>query len=561
MVQKSGVTLRDLLGLDCMKATHVVAGQKGLSRIVTNVNVMEVPDIIPWVNSGDLLLTTAYSIRHDPLAQANLIPQLASKGLAGLIMKPKRYLENIPKLMLQQADQMDFPLLELSSELSFSDIMHPILSEILHIQTNQFKKAEEAHRLFMEVILKGGRLEDIAATLSKLIDNTVILFDDAQNVLTKSLRGMSEDEFRSRLEQRGYVKAEAVDPLASGVKYMKSNLRLNPPLHEYQTTILARGKTCGYLTIWDNQRPLTQNDFIFIDRAMTVAALEILNERSFMEIERRYRNEFLYDVLRESHTDDKALIERARYLGWDLNQNYVAFVFDVRHTPLKDRPHEEHHLQKAKEQLFYHILSALHVEEKYIAGTQSDSIVLLLAPSKALQETKKARDYCCQRAEEILRSIEPRLKELTVSLGVGRFYPEISGLRRSYNEALKALTIGKHLYLESKIILFDQLGVYRLLEQLPDRDELLAFYQETIASLDAYDTASHADLVQTLSAFFECHGNLKQVSKQLYTHYNTIVYRMERIEEISGLNLKCPEARLNLQIGLKIRKILKEQRP
>lgn len=62
MEQKIGVTVQDILQLDCMRQTKVVAGHQGLTRIVSNVNVMEVPDIGNWVSSGDLLLTTAYSM-------------------------------------------------------------------------------------------------------------------------------------------------------------------------------------------------------------------------------------------------------------------------------------------------------------------------------------------------------------------------------------------------------------------------------------------------------------------------------------------------------------------
>ena len=177
MVQKSGVTVQDILQLDCMSQTNVVAGHQGLTRIVSNVNVMEVPDIGNWISAGDLLLTTAYSIRNDPDALASLIPELVNKGLAGLALKPKRYLESIPSGMIEQANQMNFPLIELPPEASFSKIINNILNEILQFQTLYLKRSEEAHRLFMEVILQGGHIEDIATLLGNLIDNTIIIYD------------------------------------------------------------------------------------------------------------------------------------------------------------------------------------------------------------------------------------------------------------------------------------------------------------------------------------------------------------------------------------------------
>lgn len=102
-----------------------------------------------------MLVTTAYAIRNDAYAQANLVSLLASKDLAGLLLKPKRYLDSIPQTMIEQAENLGFPLMELPIESSFSEIINEILTEILHFQTKYFRKSEEAHRLFMEVILKG----------------------------------------------------------------------------------------------------------------------------------------------------------------------------------------------------------------------------------------------------------------------------------------------------------------------------------------------------------------------------------------------------------------------
>ncbi|MCL4517491.1 MAG: PucR family transcriptional regulator ligand-binding domain-containing protein, partial [Firmicutes bacterium] len=276
MVSKSGVTVQDLLQLECMKPVQVVAGHGGLGRIVTNVNVMEVPDIFNWVSAGDFLLTTAYPIRNDADALAHLVPQLVAKGLAGLAVKPKRYLESIPLEMIEQADRLDFPLLEMPVETSFSEIINPILSEILQIQTGYFRKSEEAHRLFMEVVLKGGKIAEIANTLAKLVENSVVILDEAEAVLAKSLFFWDDESFDRCNRRRGDLPAVVVDPLDSGVKYTKTTftatteepasppgqpsppvqplpspqplLPSRPELHEFRTPIVASGQTRGFLS-------------------------------------------------------------------------------------------------------------------------------------------------------------------------------------------------------------------------------------------------------------------------------------------------------------------------
>lgn len=563
MGHRSGVTVQDILQLDCMRQTKIVAGQRGLERIITNVNVMEVPDILEWVGQGELLLTTAYSIRNDVHAQATLVPELAAKGLAGLCLKLKRYLETIPPSMIEQANALNFPLLELPMETSFSEIINNILAEILEFQTLYLRKSEEAHRLFMEVMLKGGHIEELVNTLAKLIDNSVIVYDAKGDILTKSLVNWDEAHFCISSQKVSNLKSEVVDPLESGVKYDKRELTVDPPLHEFRTPIIGRGRTCGYLAIWDNNHTLTRNDFIFIDQAMTNSALVILNEKSLMEIERRYRNEFLDDLLSEQlgEINTRAFIARAHYLGWDLTQNYVAMVFDIDYFKeyAEMIKQDEQRIQHAKEKLFYYVLNCLAPGENYISGTKSDSIILLLAQPKGHDE-KGLKKYFCRRADDLLQCCQDKIKDFTISLGVGRYYPGIGGLRKSYSEALKALSSGKSLIGQSKVSHFDDLGIYRLLLQVTNLDEVESFYRETILPLDLHDKHSNSNLVKTLSMYFECNCNLKQVSKKLFTHYNTVIYRMEQISQIIDLDMNLSENRLNLAIGLKIRQILKEKK-
>ena len=92
------VTVRDVLTLTVLQPSYVVAGERGLDRVVTGVNVMEVPDIEAYVKRGELLLTTAYPVRDRPERLVELVPELHRRGLAALAIKPLRYLIVYPAL-------------------------------------------------------------------------------------------------------------------------------------------------------------------------------------------------------------------------------------------------------------------------------------------------------------------------------------------------------------------------------------------------------------------------------------------------------------------------------
>ena len=79
-----------------------------------------------------------------------------------------------------------------------------------------------------------------------------------------------------------------------------------------------------------------------------------------------------------------------------------------------------------------------------------------------------------------------------------------------------------------------------------------------LGKLLLYDQEKGAELVKTLEVYFECNGKLKKVTEKMYVHYNTILYRLDRIQQITGCSLEDSTACLNLQIALKLLQIAKE---
>lgn len=146
MLSERGITIEALMKYDMMKDAVVAAGEKGVSRVITGANIMEVPDILEWTRAGEILITTAYSIRDDVRAQRNLIPLLNNKGLAGLAIKTKRYLEKIPTIMIEEANRLNFPIIELPFDLSFSELMNTILLEIYNKQSDILMRMDEIHK-------------------------------------------------------------------------------------------------------------------------------------------------------------------------------------------------------------------------------------------------------------------------------------------------------------------------------------------------------------------------------------------------------------------------------
>ncbi len=128
----------------------------------------------------------------------------------------------------------------------------------------------------------------------------------------------------------------------------------------------------------------------------------------------------------------------------------------------------------------------------------------------------------------------------------------LAGIRRSHAEARQALLLGRRLQGPGHLTLFGDLGVYRLIFAAENLPELSDLYSQTLDLLLAYDRQNNAGLVGTLSAFFAANGSPKDAAERLGVHRNTVLYRLDRIREITGYDLDDAAVRLRLQLALHI---------
>jgi DNA-binding PucR family transcriptional regulator len=140
-----------------------------------------------------------------------------------------------------------------------------------------------------------------------------------------------------------------------------------------------------------------------------------------------------------------------------------------------------------------------------------------------------------------------------VSVSIGRLCVKPDDFKPAFAEAQRALDLMVRFGKREQVINYERLGVYRLLAQVEDRAGLEAFAGRMLAPLVDYDRARGAPLLKTLEVYLQRHGNLRQSSRDLHIHLNTLHYRLRRIGEVTGVDLKDADARLDLLLALRVR--------
>lgn len=559
----SGITVKELLELEPMKEAKILAGKGGLDRRITKLNVMEVPDIINWVEEGEFLLTAAYSIKDNPTKFDELIPQMNKKGLAGLGIKTKRYIDEIPSNTLKMAEELGFPLIEIPLEISYSTIIANALTEIVNNQTSILYRIDNTHNKLINMMLNGGSLKEIANALYEGIDNnsmaikeylfetSVILCDEDKKKYIESIietDSLKKERFSYNFNDK-FLHTNCTDVMGD-----KKINRITIP-------IFTKDREYGCIYIWEDKKPITPVELTVIEASTPVIALDLYKKLSIFEIESKHKVEFFEDLFSSDENRHKKALERASYFDFDSRLGYSVIVISVNNYDNLNcyYPDASNFLQQINVRLLSIINRILkNRKERIIYGNKSNSIIILFGTEAGTKDAKikqEINSFC----DELLRYAEYENINDKISIGVGRNYKNTHDLWKGYREANRAVECQKRSH-EKKVTHYDDLGIFRILSYEELQPELQQFYKEILEPLVKYDNEKGTELIETLKNYFECAGNLKKISEEMYTHYNTVIYRIQRIKEITGIDFEDYEDRLNFQISLKILEMQENER-
>jgi purine catabolism regulator len=190
---------------------------------------------------------------------------------------------------------------------------------------------------------------------------------------------------------------------------------------------------------------------------------------------------------------------------------------------------------------------------------ERDGSVQVLMPCPGEVDPKDP-DATVAWVERLRSSLEESLAPELVAVvaGVGRTPGPDTTPFAAMREATRAADIAASIAADSPAALhFARLGALRLIFHLADNPELRAFQRDVLGPLEQSDASRRSEFVRTLDAFLRAGGNHMRAARDLNVHRNTLIYRLERIQELlGGANLEDPEMRLNLQLALKIRAAL-----
>lgn len=507
----------------------IIAGKQGLMNKVNYATIMEVPDIVNWLKGKEIILTSLYAIKDDLEAQATLISRLNHAGASAIAIKPRRFIGEIPAIILEEADKYNFPVIEIPKQISYLDILAPVMNTIFNNKVVLQQDMEQTDQILNEISLGSKGMPDLIEMLQFLTKNLITVESQLPYI------EVPEPDFTFKPLNEKQIKELSLVKRPIKLKREYENNKVDC----ITAPIFIDDGLSGNITSWGVNWEHAEVDLAILEKATTLLALEFLKLKVKFDVEQQYKNDYLRDLLLNDVMDLDEIKERGTKFNFSVDRSYACLIIQV-----LDIKENNNRVNKFKE-----IETLIQRKMDNVVTGHIKEWFCILYPIEE-EDNQELKLLATEFYEFLISSLFPKVN---LRIGVGQYYPGIKGLRRSFQEAVKAVQLSD---INKHIISYRDLGVYSLLGQIDDPSELVLFYDETIGKLIKYDTTSELQLVKTLRCYFANDEKLKQTADNLYIHVNTLKYRMKRIEQITNYNLQKSNDKLMLHLGLKIKEMM-----
>lgn len=518
----------DLMKMETLKGIKLVAGEKYLDNVVDRVNIMEVPDIADWAQSGEFLMTTGYAFQREEKAFIELIPKLKQKNIAAFGIKPNRFLGEISEEVISTAEQYGMPLFILPPATTFSNVVKEVMEKICLREIESYSVIQERIENISYKLLSDTDLVEVVESIGEMIGNPIAIADEERTLICGE---KFKKLFKEVLLRIPYDAAELPQRVifkgAEGKRYIVT------------TIALGKEKEFPLLFIYEGNKPTGAVDLMTIKKLIPFINMKFVNDCFNQKVKAKYRNNFLKDWINGYVKDSRELRLKADSFG-------IGYITDMR-SRLCILSNEKEDYQN---ELLVRRLNEEAIKTGQFLFVEMDSViaVLILYPSEEKPEMKK-------RMESIKILADKVIGKQNYRIFVGHSSKQSTHMKVEYQDCLRLMKAARVCREERDVVTWEKIGVYAILTQIPHNGDMDEFLKSFIYPVVKYEKEKSLNLVETLNIYFQSGCNIKQTADTMFTHYNTIVYRLEKIQGLLDVDFADYEARLNVEIALKLYKI------
>ena len=547
-------TVRKLLESEQFPKMKLLCGEKGLDLEVKGIRIIEIEDMERYLTGGEILITSfqVYLSCSDREVEQHF-EDLVKSDISGFIVKKRKEYDPTGRrlsLLEKHCKKYEIPLVEISEDSYYWGIIRYVIMQVFDKDTARLKYFKITHDNFNTFILNNNgscnTASDIIKFLSIMIENPVVLYYGNLNCM------VSTNSDNSKL-----ILSDEIQPYKPNIitkfQYMK---QMKGSCVQYVVKFAILNEMEIYITITEENRELTELDYMAIENAIINLQYGFLSEFAQDEVKKKYQRDIVHNIL-NGLLSSKEMTEAAAQLGMKESDTYrvVDFHTITKNVQRKYTKEQLHEVGVIEGELMHLLPDALIYRnmDQIVMIQQVDSDQTELEYQKEMEEIE----------EVIQQSILYRKKDTDFQIGIGKSVEGYQRLKESYYEASQAIK-----YIEiirqvtgdknKSVVHYSNLGFFQIFGEIDDVTELERYIPETLKKLYLYDDEHKGELITTLQMYLRNNQSIKKTAGAMFVHYRTISYRLEKIKQISGINFDNANEVLAVSNGLIIYKMLKE---
>ncbi len=534
MSGKNTASIQSLLRYSLPLGAGLVAGDAE-TQVNWAVTIRAQPPAFPDIYGGELALVSmdVLHIFDSRLTLADVIGQLAEFGVSAVVAAG-----TVEPRAVKAAKAAGIALVSIPLDASLTSVERAVNALILNQSARLTERAIEIQRQLTRLAAENCDLHSLLQVMSRSTGKPVAIHNEAGLLMAQAYPNLDHRRAngRYRLPYRQFPTHDA--PSSPGI--------ISASSLGYTTVLKVEKRVAGYLSLIDRGRDLDEFDRLVLMYGADVCAIEMAKNRAIASAVEQTRGDWIQMWLSGAPADDDLLHTRARQAGFQPDSSYVVAVFRALSADGGALPVDS-------------LLARLRddMSRRRVKGAvgQYVDVIVALYP---LNEEAKALPRARSMIEDARAQLAVRLSNRPVAAGISRPALGLSNLRVAYREAKDAVSIAGELGDPCATTFYGDLKLYQLLLALKEDnlEDLHRFYGDALGRLAEHDRRKQGDLIRTLSGFFEANGNLAKAAQALDVHRNTLVYRLERIAELTKLDLDDADNRLILHLALKIQRVL-----
>jgi len=511
-----------------------------------------------WISADEVAVTDREALDED------FMKTVVSSGSPAIVLRGQ---DGVEPEVVEKAAAFGLGLFLLPP-----DVPLKRLFEIFSQDDGLLLHSHGAGRALLESAGGESKVEDLAGKISGMLGRSVVIEDPVGRLIAGSGNTSEENRLYATLEEEGLraSRRNSIDETRRERRDRYARLPdgyLSVPVERWRVaegemfwTPIGTGAPAGYLWIDLDGAHLKPEDVALLYWARLVLEAELGKERIRLETELGFRGDFVDDLVGGHYGSVELLMQRARYLGADLSEGALVMVVDIddfAHYLARRRP-KEPAIQELKRRLADAVrLQTRQQFSNFLLGPRSDNVILFLGLAEG-EEVGELPEKAQLLARSVQRYVKGLLPDLTVSVGIGGYKRDPAQLREAYSEAGVALEIGHRIHGPSSVSTFGKTGTYKLLFRVlqENPEELETFYDETLEPVVHYDSRYGTELVQTLITYLGNDASTVRTAGDLFAHRHTIRYRLDRVGELTGLDVDKSADRERLTLGIKAMQLL-----